>query len=69
MDKLTEKDNIPVTSLAMEWTGSSDATRCRTVRKIMLLGMKGPDNYFNIFLPKKPLPEGMHTHCTHTCIC
>ena len=61
MDKLTEKDNIPVTSFGMEWTGSSDATHCRTVRKINLLGMMGPDNYFNIFLRKKPLAEGMHT--------
>ena len=70
MDQLTEKHSIPVTSFGMEWIGSSDATRYSTVRKIKLLGMKGPNNYFTIFLPKEALAaeknkEGMHTHCTH----
>ena len=70
MDKLTEKDNIPVTHFGMEWMGSSDATRCSTVRKIMLLGMKAPYNDFTIFLPKKALAaeknrEGMYTHIVH----
>ena len=70
MDQLTEKHNIPVTSFGMEWMGSSGATRCSAVRKIKLLGMKGPYNNFTIFLPKRALvaeknKEGMHTHCTH----
>ena len=70
MDQLTEKHNIPVTSFGMEWMGSSCVTRCSAVRKIKLLGMKGPYNHFSIFLPKKALAkernrEGMHTHCIH----
>ena len=70
MDQLKEEHNVPVTSFGMEWMGSTDATRCSTVRKIKLLGMKGPDNFFTIFLPKEALAaeknrEGMHTHCIH----
>ena len=70
MDHLTEKHNIPVTSFGMEWMGSFDATRCSAVRKIQLLGMKGPYNDFSIFLPKKALAaekskESMDTHCMH----
>ena len=65
VDQLTEKDNIPVTHFGIEWTGSSVATHCSTVCKIKLLGMKGPGNYFTIFLPQKGLEperkrEGMH---------
>ena len=68
MDQLTEEHNIPVTHFGLEWIGSANATRWSTVRKINLLGMKGPYNYFNIFLPKKALEakrdkEGMHAHC------
>ena len=55
MDQITGEHNIPVSHFGMEWMGSFDATRCSTVRKIMLLGMKGPENYFTIFLPKKSL--------------
>ena len=55
MDQLTEDHNIPVTHFGLEWIGSADVSRCSTVRKIKLLGMKGPYNYFNIFLPKKAL--------------
>ena len=72
VDQLTEEHNIPVTSFGIQWLGSSDTTLYKTVRKIKLLGMKGPDNYFSIFLPKKVLPtekstEGTctHTQCTH----
>ena len=71
MDQLTEEHNIPVTHFGMEWMGSSDATRCSAVRKIKLLGMKGPENYFTIFLSKKALAaeknrEGtQYTHCMH----
>ena len=72
VDQLTEKDNIPVTHFGMEWKGSSDTTRCSTVRKINLIGMKGPDNYFTIFLRKKaPEPErkreGMCACTLHVC--
>ena len=72
MDQLTEKDNIPVTSFGIQWMGSSDATHCNAVRKIKLLGMKGPNNYFTIFLPNEALAveknrEGIRTHCTHAC--
>ena len=71
MDQLTDKDNIPVTSFGIQWMGSSYATHYNTVRKIKLLGMKGRNNYFNIFLPKEALAaeknkEGMHTHIAHT---
>ena len=65
LDQLTKKDDIPVAHFGIEWMGPSDVTHCSTVRKIKLLGMKGPSNYFTIFLPKKALEperkrEGMH---------
>ena len=68
VDQLTKEDNIPVTHFGIEWMASSVTTRCSTVRKIELDGMKGPYNYFNIFLPRKtPEPEkkreGVHAHC------
>ena len=68
VDRLTERHNIPVTHFGIEWIGSSDTIRCSTVRKIKLLGVKGPSNYFTIFLPKKALEperksEGMHVWC------
>ena len=68
MDQLTEEHNIPVTSFGIQWMGSSDATHYNTVRRIKLLGMKGPCNEFTIFLPKKCLTaeknrEGVHIHC------
>ena len=70
MDQLTEEHNIPVTSFGMQWMGSFDTAHYSTVRKIKLLGMKGPDNDFTIFLPRKALAaernrEGMHTHYTY----
>ena len=64
MDQLTEEHNIPVTHFGMEWMGSANATRCSTVRKIKLLGMKGPCNDFTIFLPKNE--QGMHSYCMRT---
>ena len=71
VDRLTKKDTIPVTSFGIQWMGSSDTAHYNAVRKIKLLGMKGPYNYFTIFLPKDTLEaeknkEGMHTLCTHT---
>ena len=73
MDQLAEEHNIPVTHFGIQWVGLPDTTHCSAVRKIKLLGMKGPYNEFTIFLPKKALEaennrEGMHTHCTHTYI-
>ena len=71
MDQLKEEHNIPVTHFGIVWMGSFDVTHCSTVRKIKLLGMKGPDNNFNIFLPKKALAaemnkEGMYTQCMYS---
>ena len=70
MDQLTEKRNIPVTHFGMEWIGSPDATCCSTVRKIKLLGMKDPENYFTIFLPKKALTREKNKEgkCPPACI-
>ena len=66
MDQLTEKHQLPVTRFGLEWMGSSVTPFSPSVRKIELLGMKGPNNFFTIFLPKKALQEpernreGMH---------
>ena len=73
MDQLTNKDTIPVTSFGIQWMGSADTAHYNTVRKIKLLGMKGPYNYFTIFLPKEAPAaeknkEGMYTHNTLACI-
>ena len=70
MDQLTEEHNIPVAHFGMEWMGSCDTIPFSRVRKIKLLGMKGPDNHFTIVLPKKALEarkkrEGRHIHCTY----
>ena len=74
VDRLTEEHNIPVTHFGIEWTGHPEILRS-TVRKIKLLGMKGPDNYFTIFLSRKTLEpakkrDGMHAHfmCAYTLI-
>ena len=66
MDQLTDKHQLPVTRFGLEWMGSSVTPFSPSVRKIELLGMKGPNNFFTIFLPKKALQEpernkeGMH---------
>ena len=76
MDQLTEKNQLPVTRFGLEWMGSSVTPFSSSVRKIELLGMKGPLNFFTIFLPKKALQEpersreGMHViACVCTCVC
>ena len=72
MDQLTKKHQLPVTRFGIEWMGSSDTPQSSIVRRIELLGMKGPNNFFTIFLPKKALQEaerskeGMHVVA---CVC
>ena len=77
MDQLTEKHQLPVTRFGLEWMGSSVTPQSSSVRRIELLGMKGPNNFFTIFLPKKALQEpernreGMHCSClcVYVCVC
>ena len=76
MDRLTEKCNLPFTRFGIEWRGLPVSTSSSSARKIELLGMKGPYNYFTIFLPKKALEperkrEGMYRYiqCTYLCVC
>ena len=57
MDQLTEKKQLPSTRFGIEWMGSFVTARSSSVRRIDLLGIKGPNNYFTIFLPKKALQE------------
>ena len=72
MDQLTEKHQLPVTRFGLEWMGSSVTPLSSSVCRIELLGMKGPFNFFTIFLPKKALQEpersreGMHVVA---CVC
>ena len=74
MDQLTEKHQLPITRFGIEWMGSSDTPQSSIVRRIELLGMKGPNNFFTIFLPKKSLQEpersreGMHVGA-YVCMC
>ena len=80
MDQLTEKHQLPVSRFGLEWMGSSVTPFSSSVRRIELLGMKGPNNFFTIFLPKKTLQEsersreGMHVYllvcaCVFVCVC
>ena len=72
VDQLTEKHQLPVTRFGIEWMGPSVTPLSSSVRRVELLGMKGPLNFFSIFLSKKALQEpesskeGMHVV---TCVC
>ena len=80
VDQLTEKHQLPVTRFGLEWMSSSVTPFSSSVRRIELLGMKRPNNFFTIFLPKKTLQEpersreGMHVYllacaCVFVCVC
>ena len=73
VDQLTEKHQLPITRFGIEWMlGSSDTPLTGSFHTIELVGMKGPNNFFTIFLPKKALQEpersrkGMHVVA---CVC
>ena len=53
VDKLKKPSTLPVSHIGILWKGSSTTAPSSFVRKINLLGMKGPDNYFSIFLPEE----------------
>ena len=78
MDQLREKHQLPITCFGVDWMGSSVAPHSSSVRKVEVVGMKGPNNFFTIFLPKKTLQEpersrkGMHVVvcvCMFVCVC
>ena len=74
VDQLTEKHQLPVTRFGIEWMGLSVTPLSSSVCRIDLLGMKGPFNFFTIFLPKKALQEpersrkGMDV-LAYVCVC
>ena len=75
VDQLTEKHNLPFTRFGIEWRRSSVTDRSSSARRIEIIGMKGPYNYFTIFLAKKVLEseknrEGMNVqnNCLHVCV-
>ena len=53
MDKLKKPPILLVSQIGIEWKGSSAAAPSGFVRRVNLLGMEGPDNYFKIFLSEK----------------
>ena len=58
VDRLTKTSILPVSHIGILWKGSSATASSSFARRINLLGMKGPDNYFSIFLPEEDiLPE------------
>ena len=58
VDKLTEESHLPFSRIGIQWKGSSARCCPGFVRRINLIGMKGPDNYFQIFLSEEALqPE------------
>ena len=76
MDQLAEKHQFPITRFGIDWMGSSVAPRSSSARKVELVGMKGPNNFFTIFLPKKALQEPERTRegkhvvaCVCVCVC
>ena len=74
VDQLTIKHPLPITRFGIEWMGSSDTPLSSSVRTIELVGMKGPLNFFTIFLSKKALQEtersreGMHVVACVRCV-
>ena len=76
MDKLTKKHQLPITRFGIDWMDLSVAPHSSSACKVELVGMKGPNNFFTIFLPKKPLQEpersreGTHVvACVCVCVC
>ena len=72
VDQLTEKHQLPVTRFGVEWMVSSDTPLTGSVRRVELVGMKGPNNFFTIFLPKKALQEPERSRegmCVCVCVC
>ena len=64
VDQLTEKSHFRRTRVSVNWNGLDPAARSICAGKIDILGMKGDENFFNISIPKEPLPtqqnaEGM----------
>ena len=78
MDQLTEKHQLPSTRFGIKWMVSSVTAHSSSVRRIDLLGIRGPNNYFTIFLPKKALQEAERNRegmvifllvCLCVCVC
>ena len=64
VDKLKKPPTLLVSHIGIQWKGTSATTPSGFVRRINLLGMNGPDNYFTIFLPEEavqpqPSQEGV----------
>ena len=70
VDKLKKPTVLPFSHIGIQWKGSP-ATTCTPygfVRRVNLVGMNGPDNFFTIFLPEEAVQpqqsqEGVQCMC------
>ena len=69
-DKLKKPTVLPFSHIGIQWKGSPAITPSGFVRKINLLGMTGPDNYFNIFLPEEAVKaQQSQEGVQYVCVC
>ena len=74
VDQLSEKCNLPFIRFGVDWLDNPCMSTFSSARKIELIGMNGPYNYFTIFLPKKDRElgrdrEGMCIQRVYLCAC
>ena len=68
VDKVKKPTVLPFSHIGIQWKGPSATTPYGFVRRVDLMGMNGPDNYFNIFLPEEAVQpqqsqEGVQCMC------
>ena len=73
VDRLTMASKLPIARIGIRWKGSTASPTTSTVRRINIIGTKNPDDYFTIFLPRKPtrranVRQGVCL-CMHVCGC
>ena len=73
MDQLTGKHQHPVIRFGIEWMlGSSDTPLTGSIRRIELVGMKGPNKFFTLFSSPRKLcrnHRGTGKVCIYSCLC
>ena len=69
VDQLTEESHFRSTHISVNWSGLDPTGRSICAGKIDLLGMKGDENFFNISVPKEPLPTQQNAEGMSVCLC